>query len=372
MIMKPSQRVGSIDLSGVRKMFDLVGEDSINLALGEPDFNTPSHIKDAVKGALDENFTHYTGNQGILELREAISHKLKRDNGINTSPDSVIVTVGASEALLMATLALVEKGDEILIPDPGFVSYDACVQLAGGTTVPVEVRSEDDFRLTPESLEKKVNKNTKAIIMNSPANPTGGVLKKGDVKGLAEIAQDHDLVIISDEIYEKIIYGAKHYSPGRFTENAITINGFSKAYAMTGFRIGYISAPPELSEALLKVHQYSTACASSLSQAAALEALNGPQESVGEMVGEFQKRRDLVVSRLNSMGIECNLPQGAFYVFPQVRDPELFVAEALKVGVVLVPGKSFGSHGTDHFRLSYAASYPDLVDAMDRLEALGW
>jgi len=368
--MKPSQRLESIDLSGVRKMFDLVGKDSINLALGEPDFDTPRHIKDAVKLALDKNFTHYTGNQGILELREAISHKLKMDNRIETSPENIIVTVGASEALLMSTLALVEKGDEVLIPDPGFVSYQACVELAGGTTVPVEVREDDDFRLTPESIQEKVNKNTKAIIMNSPANPTGGVLKKEDVKGLAEIAQDNNLVIISDEIYEKIIYGAKHYSPGRFTDNVITINGFSKAYAMTGFRIGYVSAPSELSESLLKVHQYSTACASSLSQAAALEALTGPQDSVGTMVEEFQGRRDLVVSRLRGMGIQCNLPQGAFYVFPRVGDPESLVAEALKVGVVLVPGGSFGSHGAGHFRLSYAASYSDLEECMDRLEAL--
>jgi aspartate aminotransferase len=208
--------------------------------------------------------------------------------------------------------------------------------------------------------------------MNSPANPTGGVLKKEDVKGLAEIAQDNNLVIISDEIYEKIIYGAKHYSPGSFTDNVITINGFSKAYAMTGFRIGYVSTPPELSESLLKVHQYSTACASSLSQAAGLEALTGPQDSVGEMVSEFQRRRDLVVSRLNGMGIECNPPQGAFYVFPQIQDPESMVAEAIKVGVVLVPGGSFGDHGKGHFRLSYAASYPDLVESMDRLETLDW
>jgi aspartate aminotransferase len=370
--MKPSPRVESIDLSGVRKMFDLVGEDSINLALGEPDFDTPRHIKDAVKQALNENFTHYTGNQGILELREAISHKLGKDNHIESSPENIIVTVGASEALLMATLALVDKGDEVLIPDPGFVSYDACVQLAGGTSVPVEVKDEDSFRLSPENVVEKVNKHSKAIIMNSPANPTGGVLKKEDVKGLAEIAQDHDLVIISDEIYEKILYGAKHYSPGHYTENAITINGFSKAYAMTGFRIGYVSAPPELSEALLKVHQYSTACASSLSQAAALKALNGPQDSVGAMVAEFQRRRDLVVSRLNAMGVECKKPQGAFYVFPRVGDPDSFVAEALKVGVVLVPGASFGEHGEGHFRLSYAASYPDLVESMDRLETLDW
>lgn len=366
--MKPSKRVESIDLSGVRKMFDMVGKNSINLALGEPDFNTPSHIREAVKKALDENFTHYTGNQGILELREAITHKLKRENKIKTSPESVIVTVGASEALLMATQALIQKNDEVIIPDPGFVSYDACVKLAGGIITPVQVKNEDDFRMKVENVQEKVNKNTKAIIMNSPANPTGGVLEKDDVKGLADIAEDHDLVIISDEIYEKIIYDRKHYSPGRYTENTITINGFSKAYAMTGFRIGYVCATPEIKEAMLKIHQYSTACASSLSQAAALEALTGPQDSVGEMVGEFRKRRDLVVDRLNEMGISVKNPHGAFYVFPKVDDPELFVKQAIKKGVVLVPGISFGEHGAGHFRLSYAASYPDLVECLDRLE----
>jgi len=368
--MKPSQRIESIDFSGVRKMFELVKEDSISLALGEPDFDTPTNIKDAVKKALDKNLTHYTSNQGILELREAIAEKLKRDNHLETSPENIIVTVGASEALLMATQALVENGDEVIIPDPGFVSYGAYVNLAGGTNVPVKVKEEDDFRLTPENVMEHVNQNTKAILMNSPNNPTGGVLKKEDVKGLAEIAQDHDLVIFSDEIYEKIIYGAKHYSPGRYTENVITINGFSKAYAMTGFRIGYTSAPSELLEPLLKVHQYSTACASSLSQAAALEALTGPQDSVGMMVNELKRRRDLVVERINLMGIKCKKPRGAYYLFPHVDDPELFVVQALEKGVVLVPGSSFGSHGEGHFRLSYAASYSDLEECMDRLESM--
>jgi len=368
--MKPSDRVESIDLSGVRKMFDMVREDSINLALGEPDFDTPSHIREAVKRALDKNFTHYTGNQGIIELREAITHKLKTENKIGTTSESVIITVGASEALLIATQAMIQGGDEVIIPDPGFVSYDACVKLAGGTTIPVQVKDEDDFRMTPENVLEKVNENTKAIITNSPANPTGGVIKKEDVKGLADIAEDHNLIIISDEIYEKIIYDQKHYSPGRFTENAITINGFSKAYAMTGFRIGYVSAPPELKEAMLKVHQYTAACASSLSQAAALEALNGPQDNVQEMVAEFRKRRDMVVDRLNDMGIECKNPQGAFYVFPKVDDPVLFVEKALEQGVVLVPGTSFGRFGAGHFRLSYAASYTDLLECMDRLEAV--
>ena len=368
--MQPAKRVEGIDLSGIRRMFDMVGEDSINLALGEPDFETPTNIRDAVKKALDEGFTHYTGNKGILELREAISNKLRTDNHFETSPDSIIVTVGASEALLMSTHALVEKGDEVIIPDPGFVAYDACVKLAGGKIVPVELKDENDFRMLPDNVLEKVTSRTKAIIMNSPANPTGSVLDKGDVKGLTDIADDHNIMLISDEVYEKIIYEKNHYSPGSLSENVITINGFSKTYAMTGFRIGYVSAPKTIIEELLKVHQSSSACASSLSQAAALEALTGPQDSVGEMVTEFRRRRDLVVERLRGMGINCNKPYGAFYVFPPIKNPETFIKEALKKDVVLVFGSSFGRYGEGHFRLSYATSYDDLEEAMNRLESI--
>jgi aspartate aminotransferase len=368
--MQPAKRVQDIDLSGIRKMFDMVGEDSINLALGEPDFNTPIHIREAVKKALDEGFTHYTGNKGIQELREAIRDKLNADNHIKTSPDSIIVTVGASEALLMSAQALIEKGNEVILPDPGFVAYDACVKLASGKIVPVELKDENNFRMMPEDVLEKVNSRTKAIIMNSPANPTGSVLEKGDVKGLTDIADDHNIMLISDEVYEKIIYEKKHYSPGSFSDNVITINGFSKTYAMTGFRIGYVSAPEGIVEELLKVHQSSSACTSSLSQAAALEALTGSQDSVGEMVAEFRRRRDLVVERLRGMGIDCNKPYGAFYVFPHIKNPEVFIYKALKKDVILVNGSSFGKYGEGHFRLSYATSYDELEEAMNRLESI--
>ena len=206
--------------------------------------------------------------------------------------------------------------------------------------------------------------------MNSPGNPTGGVLEKDDVKGLADIADDHDLLLISDEIYEKIIYGKKHYSPARYSDNVITINGFSKTYAMTGFRIGYLTAPPELVEDILKVHQYTVTCATSLSQKAALAALQGPQDEVREMVSEFKRRRNMVVERLRDMGIKCNLPHGAFYVFPSIENPEKLVEKALEKDVVLVPGNSFGKYGEGHFRISYAASFHDLEKSMDRLESL--
>jgi aspartate aminotransferase len=353
-------------------MFDMVGENSINLALGEPDFETPQHIREAVKEALNEGFTHYTGNMGIIELREAISQKLQAENQIETSPESVVITVGASGALYSSVNALIEEGDEVLIPDPGFVAYDACVKISGGRSIPVHLKDENDFRMIPEDVLEQVTPHTKAIIINSPGNPTGGVLEKEDVKGLADIADDHDLIIISDEIYEKIIYGKKHYSPAHYSENVITINGFSKTYAMTGFRIGYLAAPPKLTEELLKVHQYSVTCATSLSQKAALAALQGPQDEVKVMVAEFKRRRDLVVKRLNDMGINCRQPHGAFYVFPTVDNPEKLVEEALKKDVVLVPGTSFGKYGAGHFRISYAASYEDLEKSMDRLESLNF
>jgi aspartate aminotransferase len=368
--MEPARRVKSINLSGIRKMFELVGEDSINLGLGEPDFNTPPHIIEAAKKALDEGFTHYTVNKGILELRNAISTKLEEDNNILVDPESIIVTVGASEALHIALQALINEDDEVLIPDPGFVSYDASVKLAGGVSIPVRLKEEDEFRMTPERVLEKITPRTRAIILNSPANPTGSVMKKKDIKVITEIADDLGLAIISDEIYEKIIYDEKHYSPARFSENVITINGFSKSYAMTGFRIGYVTSTPNLIEEMLKVHQYNTACASSISQKAALAALQGPQDSVYIMVKEFRRRRDLIVQRLRDMGIDCVKPQGAFYVFPKIKYPEVFVVDALKKDVILVPGSACGIYGQNHVRLSYATSYEEIKEAMDRLEEI--
>lgn len=366
--MQPSKRVKDISLSGIRKMFELVGEDSINLGLGEPDFDTPLHIREAAKKALDEGFTHYTVNKGIIELREAISSKLEADNRIHVTPDDIIVTVGASEGLLIALSALVDVGDEVLIPDPGFVSYDAAVKLAGGKSISVRLTDEEEFRMTPEKIQEYISSKTKAVIINSPSNPTGCVMTKEDIRGVAEIADDHGILVISDEIYEKIIYDEKHYSPGAYTDNSITINGFSKAYAMTGFRIGYVASGPEITEEMLKVHQYSTACASSISQKAALAALEGPQDSIDSMVKEFRRRRDLIMRRLTGMGISCVKPEGAFYVFPRVKFPEVFVANALKKDVILVPGISCGIYGEDHVRLSYATSYEEIEKAMDKLE----
>ncbi|MEN4017077.1 MAG: pyridoxal phosphate-dependent aminotransferase [Methanobacterium sp.] len=369
-MFQPAKRCKSIQLSQIRKMFDLTPENAVNLSLGEPDFDTPEHIRNAVKKALDEGFTHYTSNKGILELREAISCKLSDENKIEADPESIIVTVGASEALHISLQSLINRGDEVLIPDPGFLSYDPCVKLAEGKSVPLKLKEDDKFQMTAQNVLEKISSKTKAIILNSPSNPTGAVMQKEDIKGIAEIAEDKNIFLISDEIYEKIIYEGKHHSPGRYTDNTITINGFSKTYAMTGFRIGYVASKPELSEEMLKVHQYNTACASSLSQIAALEALTGPQNCVDEMRSEFKRRRDFVVKRLNEMGIEIKAPEGAFYVFPRVDNSVEFVNEAIKNGVVIVEGSGFGKGGEGHFRISYAASYEKLVEAMDRLEAV--
>ncbi|MGC9516573.1 MAG: pyridoxal phosphate-dependent aminotransferase [Methanomicrobiales archaeon] len=368
-MFRPANRVSSIDLSGIRKMFGLITEDTISLGLGEPDFNTPPHIIEAAKKAMDEGFTHYTENKGMAQLREAISHKLKSENNIKSDPESIIVTVGASEALHLCTHVLVERGDQVLIPDPGFVSYGACVKLAEAEPVHVKLEEENKFRMTADNVNDKITQHTKAIIVNSPANPTGSVMEKSEIRGIAELADDHNFHIISDEIYEKIIYEGKHYSFGKFSDNVITINGFSKTYAMTGFRIAYAAAENEIIEEMLKIHQYNTACASSISQIAAIEALKGPQNSVNKMVSEFKRRRDLIVGRLRDMGISCIKPRGAFYVFPRVENPDQYVQNAIENDVIIVPGDSFGKYSSQYVRMSYATSYEQIEEAMDRLES---
>lgn len=371
-MINPANRVKSIQLSQIRKMFEVCSENAINLGIGEPDFDTPPHIHQAVIQALEEGFTHYTFNKGILELREAIAKKLNNENKIKADPDSIIVTVGASEAIYMCTQAFINKGDEVMIPDPGFLSYDACIKLAEGITVPLPLKIENDFRMTVEDVENNLTNKTKAIILNSPSNPTGSVMKKSEIKAISKLAEDEDIIIISDEIYEKIIYGASHHSPGEFTDNTIVINGFSKTYAMTGFRVGYLYAREDIIEELLKIHQYNTACASSISQKAALAAIEGPQDCVKEMVDEFRRRRDLMVRRLNDMGWETKIPDGAFYTFPRVKDSQRFVSEALKNDVVTVPGEAFGQNGAEHVRMSYATSYDEIKTAMDRLENINF
>ena len=371
-MLNPAKRVETIELSLIRKMFEVTNPDAVNLGIGEPDFDVPENIKEAMKGAIDDGYTKYTSNKGLIELREAIVEKLAKDNNIKTDAENIIVTSGASEALYDAAQALFEKGDNVLVPNPGFLSYYTCVRLAEANVVEVTTPMENEFKMKVEDVQEKIDKNTKGLIINSPSNPTGAVMDKEDIKGIADLATDHDFYIISDEIYEKIIYGTKNHSPAEYCDNVVTINGFSKTYAMTGLRVGYVAANDEVTENILKVHQYCTANACSVSQVGAIEALTGPQDSVKKMVGEFSRRRDLIVSSLNDMGYETVDCQGAFYVFPKVERPMEFVKAAAEAGVISVPGAPFGSLGEEHVRMSYANSYENIEKAMDILKDLDY
>ena len=366
-MINPAKRTKAIELSLIRKMFEVTNPDAINLGIGEPDFDVPQNIKDAMKKSIDENYTHYSSNKGYIELREEIVKKFKKDNGINTDPDNVIVTVGASEGLFMCAQTFIDPGDEVILPDPSFLSYEACIKMAEGNIVPVDCTMENEFKLKASDVLEKITPKTKAIILNSPSNPTGAVMEKEDIKAIADLSMDNDFLIISDEIYEKIIYDKKHYSPAKYSDNVITLNGFSKTYAMTGLRIGYLTGNEEHIEELLKIHQYNTACVNTTAQRGAYEALTGPQEEVNKMISEFQRRRDLIVSRLNEMGYETVNAEGAFYVFPKIEDED-FVQKAAKAGVITVPGVAFGLNGKNHIRMSYANSYENIEKAMNILE----
>lgn len=369
-MINPARRVNRIELSQIRKMFVAPNPDTVNLGIGEPDFDVPENIKLAMQEAINENDTHYTPNKGYEELQEVIANKLDKDNNIKTEADNVIITAGASEALYACSQAFFDKGDEIILPNPSFLGYSAWIKLSDATPVFADCYFENEFKLKAEDVEKKITDKTKAIILNSPSNPTGSVMDKEDVKAIVDLATDNDILIISDEIYEKIIYKGKHYSSGAYSDNVITINGFSKTYAMTGLRVGYLNANEQFNEELLKIHQYCVACTSSISQRGALEALTGPQDSVKKMVKEFKRRRDLIVTSLNDLGYPTCNAGGAFYVFPQVDDSNTFVQKALDNGVVTVGGSAFGSNGKNHVRMSYANSYENIELAMERLSKI--
>jgi aspartate aminotransferase len=314
--------------------------------------------------AIESGFTSYTLNKGIEELREAISAKFARDHHFSVSPEEIIVTSGASEALHIAILSVVERGDEVLMPNPGFVSFAALTRLAEGK--PVGVPLSEDFTMSVEAVKERITNKTKAFIINSPANPTGAVESEENIKALVDLATDHQLTIISDEVYEQLIYdGVKHVSPARFYDRVITVNAVSKTYAMTGFRLGYLAAPAEYVEQMLKIHQYIQACASSISQKAALAALTGPQDCVAEMRSEFKRRRDFAVTALREMGMEVRTPQGAFYIFPHVKDEQEFVETLRKRRIIVTPGSAFGSLGKNHVRISYALRFEKLKHAFE-------
>ncbi len=383
--MRVADRMNSIPFSGIRKIFEEVtrreklGEKIIHLEIGRPDFDTPQHIKDAAKRAIDEGKVHYTSNYGIPELREAIARKLKEENGLSYDPATEItVTVGANEAVFMAMMGLLNPGDEVLIPDPCWLHYFYCARMAGAIPVSVPLREENGFHPDIQDFRSRMTPRTRMIILNTPNNPTGAVFSKSVLVELAQLAREKDLFVLSDEIYEKMVYeGSRHFSIGSLPglkERTITVNGFSKIYAMTGWRLGYTAAPRELTSALIRIHQYTTVCATTFSQWGAVEALNGPQVEADKMVKEFDRRRDLVYEALRNMpGMKVVKPRGAFYIFPNIRalgkTPEALTQYLLdKARIAVVPGTSMGEYGGDFVRISYANSYENLKVAMERMK----
>lgn len=378
---KIATRLSGIKPSGIRRLFDLAQgvPDVISLGLGEPDFVSPPHVLEAAKLAMDEGKTHYTPNAGILELREGLVKKTKQDYGLSYDPLSeVLVTAGGTEAIFLALTALINLGDEVLIPDPGFVCYEPNVLMADGVPVSMPLLEENNFRLNADVVMPLITDRSRVMIMNSPNNPTGSVLSYDDIAGLAKLAVEHDLIVISDEVYEKILYdNVKHHCLATFPgmrDRTIVVNSFSKTYAMTGFRVGYALGPKELIASMLKGHQYITACANAPAQYAAVAALERPQSFTENMVREFDRRRHLLHSRLNEIeGFRCVLPGGAFYAFANVKQfglsSERFADYLFDKGkVVTVAGSSFGEHGEGYLRLSYATAYNKVKEALDRIE----
>ncbi|WAC04016.1 MAG: pyridoxal phosphate-dependent aminotransferase [Methanoregula sp.] len=362
-----AERVRGIEISGIRRIFEAAGPDSINLGLGQPDFDTPQHIKDAAIRAIQEGKTGYTTNNGIPELRAAICDKFKKENGLAYQPDQLIVTAGASEALHIIMQALVDEGDRILCGDPGFVSYAALATMAGGR--PVSVPLDPTLHVDIEAA-KTLMDGARMFVLNSPGNPTGAVESKESIKAIVEYANDRGVTVVSDEVYEHFIYGKKHWSAAQFGEDVITVNATSKTYAMTGWRLGYLAAPQNVVGQCLKVHQYCQACATSISQYAAVAAYTGDQRLVSVMRDEYRARRDLLCKALNRMGFEFPEPEGAFYTFVPMK-PAL-AQRIIESGVIIVPGSAFGMNAPEYARLSYAASRENLNRAIDRIrQAIG-
>ena len=376
-----SNRAKNIKPSGIRKFFDIVAErkDVISLGVGEPDFITPWDIREAGIQAIKKGYTQYTSNKGMPALRKEISGYLSYNFGVDFSADDMIITVGASEAIDLALRAIVNDGDEILIPDPSYVSYKPCVELLGGVPVSIPCSGDNGFKLTPENLSSVITDKTKAIIFPYPNNPTGGIMEKEYIEKIIPIILKQDLLVIADEIYAELTYGVPHCSIASFPEmkdRVILISGFSKAFAMTGWRIGFVCAPQEITATMLKIHQYTTICAPIFSQHAALAGLKLGREDgysvVREMCDEYNKRRTFMHKTFNAMGLECFEPKGSFYVFPSVKstglDGEQFATKLLESKkVAVVPGSAFGEFGKYYVRCSYAYSMKNLLEATERI-----
>jgi aspartate aminotransferase len=362
-----AHRVRSLETSGIRKMFEGAAKDSIHLGLGQPDFDTPLHIKEAAIQAIRDGKTSYTLNAGIEELRDAISGKLKKENGLEYTANQIIVTAGASEALHIVLQALVNPGDSVLYPDPGFVSYAALTTIAEGK--PVGLPLDSQFHFDVEKT-KELMDGARILILNSPSNPTGAMESEESIRALVEYADDTGVTVVTDEVYEHFVYEKPHISAARFGDNVVTINAASKTYAMTGWRLGFLAAANEVVEQCMKVHQYAQACATSISQYAALAAYTGTQAPVREMRDEYRVRRDLLYQGLTTMGFSFPRPEGALYAFVPMKLPLL--KRILEKGVVIVPGTAFGRNAPAYARMSYAASQKDLREALRRIaEAKG-
>ena len=374
------EKVRNIPPSGIRKFFDLVLEMDgvISLGVGEPDFVTPWHIREACIYSLEKGFTSYTSNYGLLELRELISKSYMTEHQIDYDPgNEIIVTTGVSEAADLAFRAIIDPGDEVIIPEPCYVSYKPSVSLAGGKPVPVPTNQDNEFRVTAEQIEKSITKKTKALVLSYPNNPTGAVMRKNDLEEIADVVNENDLAVISDEVYGKLTYDGAHTcfsSLGGMKERTIVLNGFSKSHAMTGLRLGFAAGSEDLIGAMTKIHQYAMLCAPITAQMGAIEALKNGNAEMQKMVREYDRRRRLIVSGLNRLGLECFEPKGAFYAFPSIKSTGLsseeFAGRLLKEHkVAVVPGDVFGDCGAGYLRCSYATSREDLAEALSRIEA---
>jgi aminotransferase len=373
-----AERVKQMKGSGIREFFDIAQqmEGAISLGVGEPDFVTPWRIREACIFSLEKGYTSYTSNWGLLELREALSDSIYKETGVYYEPEGeLLITTGVSEAADLALRALINPGDEVILHEPSYVSYKPCTAFAGGTTVSVPTSVEDEFKVRAEQIEEKITDRTKAIILNYPNNPTGATLSRKDLEAIADVVTEHDLLVISDEVYDKLTYEGTHTcfaALNGMKERTILLNGFSKAYAMTGWRLGYAAGNKEIIEAMMKIHQYIMMCAPITAQMAAIEALRCEDE-VEQMVSEYNRRRRVMVDGLNTLGLSCFEPKGAFYTFPSIESTGLTSEEFAKrllfeEKVVVIPGSVFGACGEGFVRCAYAVSQYELKEALERIE----
>ena len=374
-----SQKIQNIKPSGIRKFFDILEEmtDAISLGIGEPDFVTPWHIRDAGIYSLERGHTKYTSNAGMLELRREIANYLRRRFDLEYDyTNQILVTVGGSEAIDLALRVLVNPGDEVIIPVPSFVCYGPLTEMAGGVPVYVELTAENGFRLTPEQLKAAITPRTKALVLPFPSNPTGGIMERRDLEAIAQVLEDNDIMVISDEIYAELTYGQRHVSPANLTQlydRTVVVNGFSKSHAMTGWRMGYVCAPQPVVAAMTKLHQFGIMSAPTTSQYAAIEAMRSGDEDIAHMREEYDSRRRYLVENLNRIGLDCFEPKGAFYVFPCIRSSGLssdeFCERFLREEkVAVIPGTAFGPGGEGYVRACYASSMRDLTESISRLD----